>query len=142
MTASAILTAEQHHDLRLELQAQHIGGDSEAQARDVVKAALAILRKHVSEPVHLTLLNLGATNFAPLNKPAVGGSKGKGNLAPSITRLLRSHDSRPAAVPLPAGVQSMNIVIDEVACVPCSHCWTEIIPSSMLLRQLCKHPCS
>ena len=55
------------------------------QSKDVVKAAMGVLRKNVSEPVHLTLLNLGATNFVEAARP--GGS---GGLAPAISRLLSS----------------------------------------------------
>ena len=65
----------------------------EAPVRDLVRAAMGILRKHLSEPVHLTLLNLGATNFVPA---------GSGGLPRAMSRLFRGDALGPPAEQGPA----------------------------------------
>ena len=57
----------------------------------VVAAAAALLARHIGAgPFHLTLLNLGATGFAPA---------GRAPLAPALARLLAGPSPKPVAEP-------------------------------------------
>lgn len=62
------------------MQVQQAGTEPEdaQQANDIVKSAMQLLRRHVTEPVNFTLLNLGATNFAE-----AAGRSGSGSGEPS-----------------------------------------------------------
>ena len=70
----------------------------EAQAHALVAAAMRLLAGHVREPFHLTLLNIGATNFAPARM-------GPGHaLPPAMARLLALGSAvQPPSVPTALG---------------------------------------
>ena len=99
----------------------------EAQAHALVAAAMRLLASHVREPFHLTLLNIGATNFAPA-RMGLGHA-----LPPAMARLLAQGSAvQPPSVPTALGkyarhpthtCQRIQLLMQECSPDRCREIW-------------------